>query len=128
VVESEEDTQIILSDGKPVLLKGVHGTLPTLISASLFPLKRIVVDMGAVGPVTNGANIMAPGVERADEGISRGDQVMIVDKQHEKPLAIGVALADSGSIKGQKGEVVENLHHIGDKVWNLTREAVEKVK
>lgn len=128
VVELEEGTQVILSDGEPVLLRGARGILPTLTSASSFPMKRIVVDMGAVGPVTNGANIMAPGVKRADEGISRGDQVVIVDEQHEKILAIGEALADSGSLKGQKGEVVKNLHHIGDRVWNLTTKAVEKVK
>jgi PUA-domain protein len=121
IIELKDDAQVILSNGEAVLFRGERGLFPTLVSVNLFPLKHVVVDMGAVGPVTNGANIMGAGVVRVDEGISRGDLVAVLDEQHGKPLAIGTALADGGLLKGSKGEVVKNMHHIGDKLWDLTK-------
>jgi len=121
IIELKNDAQVILNNGRAVLFREAHGLFPTLVSVNLFPLKQVVVDMGAVGPVTNGANIMGAGVVRVDEGISRGEPVVVLDEQHGEPLAIGTALADSGLLKGAKGEVVKNMHYIGDKLWDLTK-------
>ncbi len=119
VVQLDGEIEIILSNEKPVLLKSRKGVFPALPSVESFSMKRVIVDMGAVGPVTNGANVMSPGVRKADESISIGDTVIILDEKNEKPLAIGKALSDGLSMKGRHGEVVKNLHYVGDKVWKM---------
>ena len=79
----------------------------------------VVVDMGAIRFVTNGADIMAPGIIDADEDIKVGDLVWISDERHRKPLAIGSALIDGVAMKSQSlGKAVKNIHWVGDKLWN----------
>jgi len=119
LVELDGGREVILVNGKPFLLKTSDGLFPTLGSLGQIPLKRVIVDMGAVPHVASGADIMAPGVVRADEGIRPGDGVVIVDERHDKPLAIGLALVAGSAMKAPKGRVVKNLHYVGDEVWQL---------
>lgn len=82
-------------------------------------LKKVTVDMGAIKFVTNGANVMRPGVTAVEEGIAVGELVAIVDEGHGKALAVGRALFDSQGIReAAEGKVVANLHHISDKRWD----------
>jgi PUA domain protein len=82
-------------------------------------LKKIVVDMGAVKFVANGADIMRPGIVSIDEGIIKNEFVEIVDMNNKKPLAIGRALFSSEEMKNMvSGKVIENIHFIGDEIWN----------
>jgi len=78
----------------------------------------VSVDMGAVPYVTNGADVMAPGIVEVDPDIKEGDLVWIRDATHKRPLAIGKALASAEvmSAKGP-GKVIKNLHFVGDKIW-----------
>jgi PUA domain protein len=126
IIELEAGREIILARGEPVAFKTSEGFFPSLNSLNILPLKRVTVDMGAIGPISNGANIMAPGIAKADKDIARGDVVVITDERHDKPLAIGVALVNGGSLEGPKGEVVKNFHHIGDEIWDLTKRGVGK--
>jgi PUA-domain protein len=92
-----------------------------LLLARPATLKRITVDMGAVKFVTNGADVMRPGVVGIEDGIGRGDLVVVVDQQHGKPLAVGEALLDSTAmLAAAAGKVVRTLHHVGDKRWSGT--------
>ena len=78
----------------------------------------VTVDMGAVPFVTNGADIMGPGITDADEGIKEGDMVWIRDMKNLVPLAVGVALVSGAELKSKaKGKVIKNLHNVGDKLW-----------
>lgn len=78
----------------------------------------VTVDMGAVPYVTNGADIMGPGIVDCDDGIVEGDLVWIRDVKNLVPLAIGVALRDSEAIKSkEKGKAIQTLHNVGDKLW-----------
>lgn len=120
LVELEDGCEVILANGKPFLLKTLDGLFPTLTSIDQIPLKHVTINMGAVPHVVAGADIMAPGVVAADEGIAPGDGVVIVDERHCKPIAIGLALVGSASIKAPKGRVVKNLHCVGDEVWQLS--------
>lgn len=120
LMELEDGHKVILADGKPFLLKTVDGLFPTLASIDQIPLKHVTINMGAVPHVVAGADIMAPGVVAADESIAPGDSVVIVDERHCKPIAIGLALVGSASIKAPKGRVVKNLHYVGDAVWQLS--------
>jgi PUA domain protein len=86
------------------------------------PTERFVtVDMGAVGFVTNGADVMAPGIVDADPGIQTDDQVWICDETHHKPLAVGVAMMNGEEmLHGTTGKAVKTIHYVGDTLWNLT--------
>ena len=81
----------------------------------------VVVDMGAVGFVTKGADVMAPGITDADPKIQKDDLVWICDEKHRKLLAVGVALMTGGEMKTKKpGKAVKTLHYVGDRLWMLT--------
>jgi len=78
----------------------------------------VVVDMGAVKFVTNGADVMAPGIVDADENICEGDQVWICDEKNHKPLAVGIALMLGEEMKNEKkGKAIQIIHYVGDKLW-----------
>ncbi len=81
----------------------------------------VVIDMGAVGFVTKGADVMAPGSIDADPLIQMDDLVWICDERHRKPLAVGVALMTGQEMKTKKpGKAVKTLHYVGDRLWMLT--------
>lgn len=121
VVELGEGRETILVGGEALLFRLNDEIFPTLKSLDRIPLKRVVVDMGAVPHVANGADIMAPGVVSADEEITLGESVAIVDERHGKPIAVGQALVPGVKMRGQKGKVIKNLHHVGDEVWGFTQ-------
>ena len=82
--------------------------------------KTVVVDMGAVRFVTNGADIMSPGIVEADDTIVPGDLVVIVDVNNKKPLAIGESLITGPEmVESSKGKAIKSLHYVGDEIWNL---------
>jgi len=88
--------------------------------------KHVTIDMGAVKFITNGADVMAPGIVEVDPYIKEGDVVWIRDEINRKPLAIGRALVDAEKMveeekEGRKGKVIKNLHYVGDKIWNLEK-------
>jgi PUA-domain protein len=81
----------------------------------------VVVDMGAVGFIIKGADVMAPGVTDADQGIQNDDLVWVCDEKHRKALAVGVALMSGDEMKTSKsGKAVKTLHYVGDRLWTLT--------
>ncbi|MCL2607066.1 MAG: RNA-binding protein [Methanomassiliicoccaceae archaeon] len=80
--------------------------------------KFVTVDMGAVPYVTNGADIMAPGIVDADPDILTGDMVWIRDVKNLVPLAVGVSSVSGEALKkGGKGKVIRTVHNFGDKLW-----------
>jgi len=80
-------------------------------------LPNVIVDMGAIPYVCNGADIMAPGITEM-EPFEVGDLVVMRDVTHGKALAIGKALKSSSDIEAsRKGKVIENLHYVGDGLW-----------
>jgi len=81
-------------------------------------LKKIVVDMGAIKFVVNGADIMRPGIVEIEEGIAKDDFIVIVDVNNNKPLAVGIALLNSEDMRSATaGKVIKNIHHVGDELW-----------
>ncbi len=96
-------------------------TVRTLLGLPTPPPRRFVeVDQGAIPYLTNGADVMAPGVVAADEGIAAGDLVYVREATHHKALAVGIALV-SGSLMRPpaKGKVVQSLHFLGDRLWTF---------
>ena len=122
VLELEDGREIILAGGRGILFRAPSGLFPTLAATDVIQLRRVLVNMGAVPHVTNGADVMAPGVISADPEIKAGEVVVVVDERHRKSLAIGLALLPGTGMKGPSGKVVKNLHHVGDEVWRAIRE------
>jgi PUA-domain protein len=79
----------------------------------------VTVDMGAVRFVTNGADVMAPGIVEADPAIQPGDWVWVRDERNRQPLAVGIALVPGAAMPRGKGKAVKAVHHVGDKLWAL---------
>lgn len=112
---------IIFIDEEPCFMEHKDKIVFTLHGLNKYKPKKnfVVIDMGAIRFVTNGADIMAPGVVDVDNDISKGDQVWICDETHHKPLAIGIALVDGEDIISKsKGKVINTIHYVGDDLWN----------
>jgi len=120
VLKLDADTVTLIVRDKIPLFIVEHRLIPTmklLLDRQL--LKSVTVDMGAVRFVTNGADVMRPGIMKAEEGMEKGDLVVVVDETHRKPLAVCEALfAQEELMAMASGKVLKNLHYVGDKVWN----------
>ncbi|AKB15278.1 RNA-binding protein, containing PUA domain [Methanosarcina thermophila] len=117
-----EEYSIILVDGKPLLLEIEGHPFPTVRGALEMGLqKRVVtVDKGAVRFVSNGADIMAPGIVAADPEIKEGDLVIVVEETHKKALAIGKALMGGQEmVEATSGKAIKSITHVGDKLWKM---------
>ncbi len=123
-----EFAEILLINGKPVLVKAGENVFPTLIFNEFLALApKVVVDMGAVPHVCSGANIMAPGIVRFDGEFRKGDFVLVVDEKHGKPIAVGEILYDVETVKKvSQGVVVRNIHFVGDRIWNFIKKLAAK--
>jgi len=119
--------EIFLINGNPLLFRTGKNVLPTLFFKEILTLlPAVVVDMGAVPYVCNGADIMAPGIVRVQGEFNNGDMILVVDQKHGKPLALGESLLDAEKAKNVKqGAVVKNLHFVGDKIWDSAKVLAE---
>ena len=119
VLKKENNEKSILKDNKETFFYSGEDLVPNLhlLQENNF-LKKITVDMGAIKFVTNGADVMRPGITKIDETIRKGDIVVVVDEKNNKPLAVCKALLDVEEMKTMKeGKALENLHYVGDKRW-----------
>jgi PUA-domain protein len=122
VMEGETD-KLFLVDGKPTLFAVGEMILPTLTAEQIISkLPKLVVDMGAVKFVCNGADVMAPGVVRYEGNFSKGDLAVVVDVKHGKPLALGEMLYGLEDVeKTKKGAVMKSRHFVSDAIWNFAK-------
>ncbi|WP_292474761.1 RNA-binding protein [Methanosphaera sp.] len=122
LVKIEDYPDILLIDGKPLLMQIEGKTIPTLHAMINEDIqeKYATVDMGAINFVIKGADIMSPGIVDADENIEPGDTIVIIEETHHKPLAIGISLITGKEmVDNNKGKAIENLHYVGDSIWEL---------
>jgi PUA-domain protein len=115
--------EVLLIEGKPMLFKIGGEVSPTLLAKEILAkVPKVVVDMGAIPHVCNGADIMAPGIVRYEGEFQKDDFVLIIDVKHSKPLAIGKALYNAETAKStKKGVVIKNIHYVSDAVWNFIK-------
>jgi len=117
-----EGIKIILVDDEPSFMFYDNKIIFTLHGLNKYKPKEnfVVVDMGAIKFITNGADVMAPGIVDADKNINENDQVWICDERHHKPLAVGIAsMSGEKMISEKKGKAIKVVHYVGDEVWNL---------
>jgi len=121
-VITTDEFKVIFADGKQMFIEYDGQIFPTVRGAleRLPPRRIVVVDMGAVKFVVNGADVMSPGITAADSSIQKGDLVVIVEETHRKPLAIGRALITGEEMTAAtSGKAIKSLSYVGDTLWEL---------
>jgi PUA-domain protein len=115
------DREVVLVDGEPLVASFDDELFLTVVGANEHPPENhvVTVDSGAISFVSDGANIMRPGITEATDDIEPGDLVIIVEENHGKALAVGRAEAAGDDMVGDSGKVVENLHHVGDELYEF---------
>ena len=118
---TESPFDLVLVDGEPLACYYEDEPFLTVRGANARPPQRrvVVVDAGAVSFVSDGADVMRPGIVEADDDIEAGDLVAIAEESHGKVLAIGRATTDGGDMLGDSGKVVESIHHVGDELYEF---------
>ena len=117
---------LVLVDGEPDVLyyesDGDREPFLTVRGANDHPPERgvVTVDAGAVSFVSDGADVMRPGITEADDSIAEGDLVAVAEETHGKVLGVGRALVDGAEMAGDSGKVVESLHHVGDDLYEFS--------
>jgi PUA domain protein len=120
-----EEYTIYIIDGKPLFAESEETFFPVLFNEKISLLPKIVVDMGAISYICNGANIMVPGIVRIEEEFKEKDLIIILDEKNKKPVAVCQALFNSETIRSfRKGKVSKNLHYVGDRIWNSVKNIV----
>ena len=121
-IKIEDMPDIFLVNGKALIMQSNDRIIPTLnaVVDKKVTEKFAKVDMGAINFVIKGADIMSPGIVDADRSIQEGETIIIIEEGHNKPLAIGISLITGQEmIDNDKGKAVENLHYVGDEIWDL---------
>ena len=117
----DNNSQLMVGDGI-IILKIDDDYLPFLNQNNIlekFP--NVMVDMGAVKFMCNGANVMRPGIKKYTEFV-KGDIICVIEESQHKFLAVGKAITDSSELENiSKGDIIKNLHYISDKYWEIAK-------
>ncbi|MDP7079925.1 MAG: DUF1947 domain-containing protein [Candidatus Undinarchaeales archaeon] len=121
VLETETFSLLIVNGDRTFVIMGddIFPFLGHLVKDDL-GMKRVAVDRGAIPYVTNGADVMRPGIVRSDPAVVVDDLVLIVDDTHGKPLAVGRSLHLADELAGGQGKGVGVLHYVGDPIWEFS--------
>ena len=113
---------LVLVDGEPAVVYVDEEPFLTVSGANEYePTRRIVtVDAGAISFVSDGADVMRPGITEATDDIAAGDLVVIAEETHGKILAIGRARTSGDDMVGDEGKVVDSIHHVGDELFEFS--------
>lgn len=116
---ADSDRDLVLVDGDPLVCYFDGDPFVTVRGANAHPPEKhvVTVDSGAISFVSNGADVMRPGITEADPDIASGDLVVIAEESHGKVLAVGRATAAGDEMVGESGKVVDSLHHVGDDLY-----------
>ena len=124
----DDKSEVFFVKDEMWLIKVKTGFIPGLPSllADNVQLPKVVVDMGAVPHIANGADVMAPGIVSVDEVLIVDDFAAIIDQKNLVPLAVGrMLLTPKVIMESSKGRALETLHYVGDQLWKLAKELSE---
>lgn len=124
IITEHGDTLYAINNELTLWKSKEYGFIPvlTLLLNKKVNLKKVVVDMGAIKYVTNGADIMRPGITKIDPLIHQGEIIEIVDETHDRSLAVGKAMYNGKEMEEKKsGKVIKNIHTIQDAVWDFQK-------
>jgi PUA domain protein len=123
IFEIEENKSILVIDSTVAVFTTDEFILPFLGKTEIldkFP--SVTVDSGSIRFICNGAKILRPGIVDFDS-FKKDEIVGVKDEKFKKYLAVGPAIEDSDRAQGmEKGQIINNLHYVGDKFWNAFKE------
>lgn len=116
------DWEVILVDGEPQIAYFDDEPFLTVRGANAYETDShvVTVDTGAISFVSDGADVMRPGITEATDDIEPGDLVLIAEESHGKVLAVGRARVAGSEMTGNEGKVVDSLHYVGDELYNFS--------
>jgi len=120
-----ENGKLFLVDNKPFAISTGSGLFPSLLNEELLKtLPSVIVDMGAIPHVCNGADIMRPGIREIHGEFAKGAVLLVKDIRFGKPIGICIAETSSESMKTMaKGKAAQNVHYVGDKFWQAMKKS-----
>lgn len=102
--------------------EGKYVPLLSYLLKSTIPFKAVKIDAGAIKFVSNGADVMRPGILFIDPTIQTDDIVLIQDSVHSRTLAVGKALFGAKEMQSMdKGKVIKTVHSLKDAVWEFSK-------
>jgi PUA domain protein len=118
---TDADREVVRVDGEPLVASFDGDLFLTVRGANEYPPDRhvVTVDSGAISFVSDGANVMRPGITDATDDIGPGELVVVVEENHSKALAVGRAETDGADMVGDSGKVVDSYHHVGDELYEF---------
>lgn len=134
VLLSYDRFSLYVADGKPILFE-LRGVLyPTLYILNVLlnqgrevSIPYVVVDEGAVNPLINGADVMAPGISRIARPFSKGEVVAVMHPSGKYFIVVGHALMDFRDVESvRRGKAIKNVHRLNDKIWQISLDIVRK--
>jgi len=123
-VKIDREREIYVVDGLPVFIRIGGEIYPTVICVErkIVSLPKVIVDMGAIPHITNGADVMMPGVVRIEGSFKDGCIAAVVDEKYGKILAVARSLISSeAASKTSTGRGFKNIHHVGDVFWKTMK-------
>lgn len=115
-------------------LNGRCDYYPTVFALWKLPdiLPQIVIHSPVSVFVLRGADLMAPGVYKLDEGIRKGDKVSIRVRNNSLPFAVAMSEVNSeedfgSAVARPRGKAAEVQHAFGDCLWKGVAVAVPNV-
>jgi PUA-domain protein len=120
-----ENGKLFLIDNKPFAISTESGLFPSLLNEEVLKmLPSIIVDMGAIPHICNGADIMRPGIREIHGEFGSGAVLLVKDIKFGKPIGICVAEASSESMQTmKKGKAAQNVHYVGDSFWQALKKS-----
>lgn len=119
--EEPEEGVVFVHFGGIIFVETGDSFFPFLGSAdalALFP--SVMVDEGAIRFLLNGADVMRPGIRKFDPWGDKGMTVVVKEEKKGRAIAVSSSLVSSGEAgRMSKGACLKNLHHVGDRYWNL---------
>jgi len=125
LIQTESGDTLFAVNNELKLWKSKEGYIPvlTLLLNNRIDLKTVVVDFGAVRFITNGADVMRPGITKIDPSIKKGDIIKIEEETKHRALAVGKAMYDASEMESiSSGKVIKNLHTIQDSIWQFEKQ------
>lgn len=110
-------SQIIRKDDRSLYFQYYGKIFPTIRNFDKSLYKCVCLDSGAVGPLSRGADVMAPGILKYESMSSEfsKDDIVGVEIIEVGVFAVGLALMSSAEMrKAGEGSVISILHIKGD--------------
>ncbi|MBI5389461.1 DUF1947 domain-containing protein [Candidatus Woesearchaeota archaeon] len=122
-----QEDNVLIADGVPSFFQKDGRWVPLLrLLLKTQILKTITIDMPAVPYIANGADVMRPGIVAFDSLLKKDDLVAVLDQNHKRPIAVGIALFSAEELASiASGKAVKNIHYIGDKLWKASEVTAE---